>query len=28
MGLALGIDEGQLGLGLLIVSPAKALAQV
>ena len=28
MGLALGIDEGQLGLGRLIVSPAKALARV
>jgi len=28
MGLALGIGEGQLGLGRLIVSPAKALAQV
>ena len=28
MGLALGIDEGRLGLGRLMVSPAKALAEV
>ncbi len=28
MGVALGIDEGQLGLGRLIVSPAKVLARV
>ncbi|MBC8249427.1 MAG: hypothetical protein H8E90_07090 [Anaerolineales bacterium] len=28
MGLALGIDEGRLGLGRLIVSPAQVLARV
>lgn len=28
MGVALGIDEGQLGLGRLMVSPAKMLARV